>query len=362
MSFAEILNDIHEEVEDANDLNFFYLATLSNYRIRDAEGAEKDELEKIMENVLSDKENLMRKLKEIEAMSKDILLETNDPAITSRVQEILSELPEPPRDDDLKVISLDSLTDELDVSSIDDADASLNESKVYQMSQFEEIIDLIESLKELETQIKQLEGEKSRSKQEMFEMRERGESTKSSQELQKYLFETINEFKADHQRQKKEIRNKIKNLLPNADGMLKENLMQALSRLHDDTVAQPSPEVIRTQTPVTSNRPLSGIPKIQTTPKPAVPITSGDPRVVREIERHKSKILRAENIRKFGTHQNMQRAETISKLPRIIPHSEVEERRKQHSQVLKMARSIGSVKKVAIRPSFHAPSKNLKPL
>lgn len=384
----EVLLDLQQAVDDANDQNYFYFATISNYRIRDIEDAPQDELRTIMDNVNRDRMDLLAKLGMAKAMAQDILLENEDSATTSRVNEIMSELPDPPTEDDLKIIAEDSFDEDVDVSSADeydDGDDSLNESKIRQMIQFEEIVDLIKSLKDEEQQIQQLEDEKSKHKDEMFQMRERGESTKSSQEYQKYLFETINEFKTGYQRQKAEIRKRIKALLQKADGLMKDNLLQALSQLHDNVVSQNSPEVMHRQTPTTKmpspqhpvqlpaasqqtelpippSRPQfqtrlpqrqSGIPKM--TAKPAMQVTSNDPRVLNEIKRHKSKVVLAENIKKFGNLQNMRQAQQLSKMPRLISRGAVEERNKQHTQALKLARSIGSVKKVGIRPQFQAP-------
>lgn len=408
----EILVDLQQAVDDANDQNYFYFATISNFRIRDLENAPQSELNTILNNVSRDRKELKDKLKMAKAMAGDILMETEDAAITSRVNEIIADMPDDPTEDDLKIITEDSFDEDIDVSSADeydDGDESLNESKLRQMTQFEEIVESIKSLKEEELQIKNLEEEKSKHKDEMFQMRERGESTRSSQGYQKELFDTINEFKTSYQQQKADIRKKIKVLLQKADGVLKDNLLQALSQLHDNAVTLNSPEVMNrptptikspsprlpsprspsprskipspkspspqhaVQLPVTPQREIappparpqfqtrlpqrnqSGIPKIAT--KPAIPVTSNDPRVLTEIERHKSKLLHAENIKKFGNLQNLQQAHQLSKMPRLISRGAVEERKQQHTQALKLARSIGSVKKIGIRPQFQAPCK-----
>lgn len=386
----EWLQHLQDVVDEANSYNVFYLASLSDYRTRDAEEASRDELEKAWENVESDKRTLIAKLQEIQAMANDINAEFDGNAeILAKIDEILSEIPPAPSADDMKVVSLDSFDEDIDVSSDDflDGDESLNESKAQQMNQFEEIVEMLKDLKEQENQIREIENEKSTAKEEMFEARERGENTKSSQELQKYYFDTLTEFRDAYEKQKIDIRRKIQNLLPKAGEFLKDNLLLTLDQLESGG-AQKSPEIIRPKTPSPIKSPTPSPIKSPTpSPPPTQPVrlpsppppspatsqsrfrsklpqlctsiiakpTTADPRVTQEIERHKSKIARATSIRQHGTLRNLQTAEQWSKMPRVIPPNVVHERKKQHSNVLKIARSIGNVKKVGIRPSLGAP-------
>lgn len=353
----DVLSEFQEAVDDANNQNIFYYASLSDYRTRDMEGASSEELQKIKENILHDKSELIKKIKNAEVIARDLKLEA--PEVSSKVDEILKEIPPIPNEDDLKNLSHDSLSDAdifLSSDEDDDLDESLNESKVYQMNQFEQIIEMMKDLKEKESQIRYLEKEKEKGKKEMFEMRERGENVKSSQEDQKVFYQAINEVKKEYKQQMNEIKGKIQNILPRTESELRENLMKVLNQIENDKIAEGSP-------PPQQQR-HSRLPRLSSklplpTSKPVIPITSNDPRVVSEIDRHKNKILRATSIKHFGTLQNMQKAEQISKMPRLIPRSVVQERNKQHSAVLKTAHSIGNVKKVGIRPKFQAPRKKL---
>jgi hypothetical protein len=352
----EWLQQLQDVVDEANSYNLFYLASLSEYRSKDAEEASQAEMQKALENVEHDRASLNAKLKEAQAMANHLNAEFNENIeIASKIAEILSEVPEEPNNDDMKVVSLDSFDDDFDVSS--DEDESMNESKAQQMNQFEEIVEMLKDLREQENEIQELEDEKSTAKNEMFEARERGENTKSSQELQKFYFDTIKEFKDSYEKQKKDIRRRIQSLLPKAGEFLKDNLLFTLDQLDNVTQrpiksplqstanALPLPSTVKTPSKFSTKLPQRGKSLI------AKPSTA-DPRIAQEIERHKSKIARATNIKQHGNLRNLQ---TTEQWPRVIPQNVVQERQKQHSNVPKIA--IGKVKKVGIRPSLGAPSK-----
>ena len=142
----EILDDLQQAVDDANDQNYFYFATISNYRIRDIENAPQSELNTILNNVSRDRKDLKEKLKLAKAMAEDILMENEDAAITSRVNEIIAEMPDEPTEDDLKIITEDSFDDDIDVSSADEYnDDCLNESKIREINEFEGNVESIKS-------------------------------------------------------------------------------------------------------------------------------------------------------------------------------------------------------------------------
>lgn len=390
----EWLQQLQDVVDEANSFNLFYLASLSEYRTMDAEGVPQSQLQKALENIERDKANLIAKLQEAQAMADDINTEFDGNAQTSaKIAEIMSEIPQGPSADDMKAVSLDSFDEDIDVSSDDylDGDESLNESKTQQMSQFEEIVDLLKDLKEQENQIRDLEEEKSRARDEMFEARERGERTKESQDMQKVYFDTLKEFREGYERQKKDIKRRIQSLLPKAGDFLRDNLLLTLDQLEAGGGVQKSPERPKTPSPIKLPSPIKS-----PTPSPAPVVTllappprilnppqrspskfrsklpqpgksliarptTADPRVQQEIERHKSKIARATSIRHHGTLRNLQTAQQWSNIPRQVPPNVVLERKKQHSNVLKIAKSIGNVKKVGIRPSFGAPSERKNP-